>query len=307
MSVFAIKKPALVLILTITTFFINNLIFAAGTSSAQFLKLGAGARAAGMGDAFTSISDDVTAAYWNPAGLAQIKKTELSMMHNTYLVDTQYQFLGAAFPVKSNTVAFSFFRLDHGDIDEYSGSDVKIGSFDAGSTAINISFARKISEGFLLGVSGKYVSENIDSEKASTFAGDIGLLLTQGKFNFGLSLQHLGGGLTFVQEESPLPQTFRLGTSTKFLNEKLLAALDFSKPQDDSGTLHLGAEFRALSAIALRGGYQTTPGNQLDVSGLKGISGGLGATLGLFTLDYAFIPFGDLGNTHKISALIKFK
>src|SRR5438067_1224172 len=82
-----------------------------GTSSAQFLKLGAGARAAGMGDAFVAVADDVTAAYWNPAGLAQIRQTEVEAMQNTSLVDTQYQYLGAAVPLRDSAIGFSMFRM----------------------------------------------------------------------------------------------------------------------------------------------------------------------------------------------------
>src|SRR5438309_778446 len=108
---------------------------AAGTSSAQFLKMGAGARAAAMGDAFSGIADDVTATYWNPAGLAQIRSAQVALMQNAGLVDTQYQYLGAAMPVGKSALGLSIYRLDNGSIDRYTASDVKDGSFSAGALA----------------------------------------------------------------------------------------------------------------------------------------------------------------------------
>ena len=76
---------------------------ASATSSAQFLKMGAGARAAGMADAFSAVADDVTAGYWNPAGLQQISSPEMSVMQNNSLVETQYQYAGAALPMGPST------------------------------------------------------------------------------------------------------------------------------------------------------------------------------------------------------------
>src|SRR5688572_13884503 len=93
--------------LTLTSLLLTVNAQAAGTSGAQFLKLGAGARAAAMGDAFCAVSNDVTAAYWNPAGLSQIETPELAVMQNSGLVETQYQYMGLALPRENGTLAAS--------------------------------------------------------------------------------------------------------------------------------------------------------------------------------------------------------
>src|SRR3989338_7819277 len=80
---------------------------AAGTSAAQFLKMGAGARAAAMGGAFSAVADDVTAGYLNPAGFSQLSAPEISVMHNEGLVNTNYQYLAAAMPYNNSTFGFS--------------------------------------------------------------------------------------------------------------------------------------------------------------------------------------------------------
>ncbi len=62
-----------------------------GTTGATFLKLGAGARAIGMGSAFTGLSDDASAIYWNPAGLGFTKRWELSFNYQKHFADFDYQ------------------------------------------------------------------------------------------------------------------------------------------------------------------------------------------------------------------------
>ena len=52
-----------------------------GGEPGYFMGMGAGARALAMGGAFTSIADDVSAGYWNAAGLAFLKGGELTAMH----------------------------------------------------------------------------------------------------------------------------------------------------------------------------------------------------------------------------------
>src|SRR5438445_11477059 len=102
-------------LILLALFFIGGFVSSlhgAGTSSAQFLKMGAGARAAAMGDAFSAVADDVTATYWNPAGLAQIKTPEMSLMQNSSLIDTQYQYLAGGFPYHGKAIGLSLYRLD---------------------------------------------------------------------------------------------------------------------------------------------------------------------------------------------------
>lgn len=293
----------------IILFLLANLIAiveAKNISTAQFLKLGAGARAAALGDAFTAISDDVTAAYWNPAGLTQLKTTEVSLMQNSGLVSTNYQYAGAAFPTGHHTVALSIYRMDYGTIDRYTAGDVRDGSFGANSLAAAFSVGGSFSEELRWGLSAKLIQETIESDKASGLAGDFGFLYRLGRTSFGLTAQNIGTGLTFVKDRSNLPITVRAGASRKFMDDKLQLGLDFSKPNDDNLSLHTGAEYLINPFFTIRGGYQATPGNSISVSGLTGVCGGVGINFRAFSLDYAFTPFGDLGNSQRVSILIRF-
>ena len=74
--------------------------------------LGAGPRALGMGGAFAGIADDVSASYWNPAGLSLLEHRELGVMHVTLYEETVYDYAAAAWPILDlGTIAVSGIRL----------------------------------------------------------------------------------------------------------------------------------------------------------------------------------------------------
>ena len=74
-------------------------VFGVGEAGAQFLKIGVGARACAMGEAFVAVADDPTAIYWNPAGLRQLSKIEILGMQSFWLMDMGYQYLAAVIPL----------------------------------------------------------------------------------------------------------------------------------------------------------------------------------------------------------------
>jgi hypothetical protein len=277
----------------------------AGTSSAQFLKLGAGARASAMGDAFAATADDVSALYWNPAGLAQIKDTEISAMQNNGLVDTQYQFAGAARPMGEGAIGLSLYRLDYGSINGYSASDTPQGSFSAGSLAGGLTVARKFGENIMLGATAKMVQEKIDGLSASTFAGDLGFLWRDDRFSVGIVAQHLGGTLKFEKESEDLPATLRADAAMR-VSPRLLVAAGVAKARDNDAEVHAGGEISLSRMFQLRAGYSVVPGNSIDAGGLSGVTGGAGINLGRFSIDYGIRPFGDLGLSHRISITARF-
>ena len=85
--------------------FLPGLVFAdAGYSSANFLKIGMGARAAAMADSFTAVADDATAIYWNPAGLALVNGTSLSTTHGQWLQGVSNDFFALSHQLEGNSV-----------------------------------------------------------------------------------------------------------------------------------------------------------------------------------------------------------
>src|SRR5437879_7830560 len=89
----------------------------AASSGASFLKLGVGARALGLGSAYTSIADDATALHWNPAGLSRISRKEISAMHAQLFADTRFDFLGYAHPTPKGTFGIGAVYLSQGELE----------------------------------------------------------------------------------------------------------------------------------------------------------------------------------------------
>jgi long-subunit fatty acid transport protein len=289
---------------------VSGMSFAAntnlGTSTAQFLKLGAGARASGMGEAFVGVADDASAIYWNPAGLTKLERASLAVMHAMWLDDTSYEWASYAQPISGIGVfGLSAQYFSYGSLTTIDNNGVEGDSFTPADLAVSLAYARNIAS-FGLGVSAKYISSKI-VHTATAYALDIGVQHKLGeKLTLGLAVQNMGSKMKFVNDEDALPMNIRIGGAYS-IKDNWIAALDVNTPNDDDITFAGGTEYLWTldnnMAVAGRLGY-TTFTRQID--GLNGLSGGLGFTYKEYTIDYAFVPYGDLGNTQRISLSIKF-
>ena len=148
-----------------------------------------------------------------------------------------------------------------------------------------------------LGIAGKYIREEIDDYKAQSLAIDLGALLDFGSKNVPLSLgfavQNLGTRAKFQSSYEELPVNIKTGLSYRFSSGLLV--VDANLPKNGSATVHAGGEYVAFEKLALRLGYngRGEPGS--------GLTAGGGVKINRFSVDYAFISFGTLGDSHKIS------
>jgi hypothetical protein len=160
--------------------FLGNIIaFGQATApkySNEFLNIGVGARALGMSNASTAITNDVTSAYWNPAGLIGLqKKYEVALMHSEYFAGiAKYDYAGFATPIDSQSVlALSVIRFSVDDIPDtrflydangaLNYSNVKY--FAASDYAFLLSYARKSNflPGLRLGANFKVIHRVVGS------------------------------------------------------------------------------------------------------------------------------------------------
>ncbi|MES2730684.1 MAG: PorV/PorQ family protein [Bacteroidota bacterium] len=176
----------------------------------EFLSIGVGARALGMANTQVALTDDVTAAYWNPAGLRQIKrKYEVSLMHNEMFAGgAQYDYLGFATPLDSvSHLALSVVRFGTDNIantlnlfDANGAIDYsRISFFSVADYAFFGSYARKVSwmPGLQLGGSVKVIYRNVGSFASGWgFGFDLGAQLQRGKWKFGLAARDITGTYT---------------------------------------------------------------------------------------------------------------
>jgi hypothetical protein len=283
---------------------------AAGSATAAFLKIGVGARNVAMGETGAA-ETGVYATYWNPAGLAALKKPALAFMHAAWLSDIQFQNLAYALPTAAGTfgIAATYLSMDAIERRDNTGL-LQQGTYKPSDTAVGLSYARAFGD-LYAGATLRYISSSLDDASASGVAADAGVMtdrfsLFGRKLAAALALQNMGSSMKFSRESSPLPFNARLGVRYS-ATDAITAALDLNKPLDGDLILNTGAEyaypFGRNAALAGRLGYRS---NVEGLGGNAGITAGIGISYAAFTVDYAFVPYGDLNDTHRVSLLFSF-
>jgi len=276
----------------------------AGTTAVDFLKIGVGARPSAIGGAYTAVSGDAWGMLWNPAGLACLDRSEIALMHIEWFQGIDYEFAGYAQPVESG-LAFGagITYVDLGSIERttWDHTDGSLGSFRSCDTMVSLAAGYQLSPAVSAGGGFKFISEKIDSRTAMAGALDVGAIYSPVEhISFAVAVQNLGTKIKFYSDGADLPLNFSFGTAVRLLNNDMVVVLDLNKGLDTKLRFGVGAEYRAFNIIALRAGYNSR--NDLDT----GLTVGTGLRIQDFSLDYAFVPFGDLGNTHKLSGSWRF-
>lgn len=294
----------------------------AGISTAQFLKIGVGGRAAALGESFIAISDDASALYWNPAGLAQFNKNQLIISHNIWVADINHDFIGAVYHLDSeNSFGASLTAVTMDDM-PVTTEFAPFGTgeyFSFTDIAISLSYARRMTDQFSFGGTVKYVEESLDKLKMRGVMIDLGTFYRTGlgstRFavtvsNFGAELAPDGdvvliGNRTNSEWQSFAPPTiFRVGFAFEPYEteeHRITTSIQLNHPNDNSENIVLGAEYAWQKMFFLRGGYKFNVDEQNYSFGL-----GLNVPLSIaeFTLDYAFTNFQRLGSAHRFSIML---
>ena len=311
------------------------------TTSAQFLKLGVGARAISMGGAFVAQANDLSALYWNPAGLARLNGSSVQLAHTEYIADINYNYAAFGTNLRGlGTIAASLIFLDSGEM-EVRTSDQPDGTgerFSVTDLAMQVSFARPLTDRFALGTTVKYIREQVWHSTASAFAFDIGLIFTTpfeslrlgaSMANFGPKMQISGRDILFstdpgineegnveivnsefLTDEHPLPLLFSIGLAWdafETANHRVALLTDASHPNDNTEFMNIGGEYSFRDLVSLRAGYR----NLFEEDGEQGLTLGAGLNLRLdralrIAVDYAYADFGRLDETHWFTLDLQF-
>ena len=293
----------------------------------EFLSLGVGGKALGMGGAFVAIADDASAGYWNPAGLWQLKEKELLLMHaETFGSLLNQDFISYVMPPKSETaksaLGFSILRLG--------GGGIKITALpnpDAPPSEANkpyvidekghadyvflFSFSRKITPNLAWGGNAKWIYRDIAGHSAYGLGIDLGILAPlSNSFTLGATLLDATTTLLAYDngtKESIYP-TLKVGSKFSHTLKDFILVMAFDtdlrfegrdysaqiNSQDFSADLHYGVELTYLEKVALRLGLDQ--GNFTLGAGVKSNK---------FGADIAFLSHEHLDNSYKISLNIK--
>lgn len=305
-----------------------------GKYAGEFMSLGVGGRALGMGGAFVALATDVTAGYWNPAGLSHINYPQMTLMHDEQFGSlVNYDYGAVAFPFGANSsIGLSVLRLGVDDIPDTRNAGVdangnltydpaafsridpsRVTYFNAADWAFYVTYSKKSSDDFSYGGNVKVIRRELGDNSATGIGFDIGLWYTPlENVVFGANLQDIT--TTFLAWDTGtnelISPTMKLGSAVfiEALGGRFAPAVDFDVRFENrrsasnvnigpvSLDLHTGVEYQIRNMLAFRLGY----------SDVKQLTMGAGLHFPKLNIDYSFAKFdgvNQLGNTHRISLL----
>ncbi len=294
----------------------------AGISTAQFLKIGIGGRAAAMGDAFIAVANDASALYWNPAGIVQTNQNQILFSHNEWLVDIKHEFAGGIYHLSSNDAVGIAFTALHTDDMPVTTEFMPYGTgeyFSYGDVALALTYSRKMTDQFSFGGTVRYIEETLDRLKMRGVMIDLGTYYWTGlgTTRFAVTISNFGneispdGEVTLLNNDkkdewqsfSP-PTMFRIGFAFEpIYNEtnRLTTSLQLNHPNDNSENVSSGIEYAWKEILFLRGGYKI---NKEDQDFTFGAGLKVPVAIADVTFDYAFSNFTKLGSVHRISLML---
>jgi hypothetical protein len=309
-----------------------------GQAGFKFMDVAIGARAAGMGEAFAFIGDDADAIFYNPAGIAQMddKNFDLTVCKVDWIVETSINAVGLVANLGTfGNVGFSLLYTDYGDVigtvvepDSASGYR-ETGLLELGSYATGVSYARKLTDKFMIGANFRYSYEHLgdnlfanntardsiwtEENETQTIAYDIGTIFYPGfeSLRLGMSIVNFSTAVQYEYEEGRtnsfnLPLTFKMGAAMDVLDllgehphHSLLVDFELVHPRDYSQRYHLGGELSILEIIKLRAGYKFGYDEE-------GLAFGAGIKTANVKLDYSYSEFGIFDFVNRVSLGLSF-
>jgi hypothetical protein len=303
----------------------------------EFMSIGVGGRALGMGGAFVAVANDVTSGYYNPAGLANINYPQLALMHSEQFGNlVNYDYGAVAIPYsKDMSFGLSIMRLGVDGIPDTRNAlydangdgiiDInsdrldysKITEFSNQDWAFYLTFAKRQSENFYWGINAKIIKRDLAEYNATGIGFDVGA------FYIPLNNLYLGANLqdattTLIAwstgRNELVSPTLKVGSAYKiveFLGGYIMPALDFDIRFENrqfasnfnlgpvSFDMHAGFEYSFKNIVAVRAGYN-------DV---KQFTIGAGVKLPKLNIDYSFARFSEsesdrLPDSHRISLIL---
>lgn len=268
-------------------------------------SIGAGSRAISLGRSFVSVADDASAIYWNPAALRNVQRKQLMGMYMPLYGDftgANYAFLGLAYPTLS---AGSFgLGLQHvgADFEGYDASSVPTGTQNYSETQVLIGYAFERDYNYFAGrlaagVNFKIANQQIAGASSTSPGIDLGFRYVPEfapRFALGLNLQDLvGPKVKLFQEDDKTDRTimFGAGYTHPFANGSAIRLmLEYDSPQRADAKFHIGGEYAFSHYASLRAGVDDGD-----------LTFGIGFTVSMFGLDYAYLNRADAGSSHPVT------
>ena len=301
----------------------------AGRTSLQFLKIGIGARSVAMSEACIADVYGANAAFWNPAGITLREGGEAAFNYARWIADLNV--LAAAISYNTGdlgSLALSFIGLDYGDLQEAlvtsptGNLDTRTGNLFSGSDmAVGLTYARKFTDKLSIGVTVKYLREELFEYNTSIWGFDVGSYYDTGwkGIRLAMTAQNFAQQARFLENREEFEQTyelplvFRIGWSIDLLGgedlflggnpelHQFTLNMDAIHTNDYAERLHVGVEYWLFKKFALRTGYRFN-----YEEGKFSIGAGLDYPIGSMSIriDYAYVDYDFLEATHRFSVII---
>jgi hypothetical protein len=270
-------------------------IWQPGATGYTFLKLGVGIRPVAMGNAFTALSDDGTAVFWNPAGLGVINNYHISGMAMSHLGFIQYYNLSSSIflgkKVGSLGIGICYFTATDTRRDE-AGNELD--QFRNSDMLLNCGYGKAIGKKkqIAFGGSGKIVRSQLEEKSAWGFLGDFGVILHPVKVIYlGTTIKNFGTPRRFIYKWEYPPVNFRQGLAIKipFAQNHWALSLDYSLYPDYIPTFSIGSEIHIREPKLMQTATKVIFGQE---SSLSGFSLMVGYQTGYQDLGWSGFSFG---------------
>ncbi len=285
----------------------------AGTTGFSFLKLGVGAKAVAMGGAFTAVADDPAAMYYNPAGTVNLTGRQFLVGYHNYVLDLQSGFVAVTIPfMQERRLGFFIDYLNFGDFTETNEFGQITGDFSGGDFLLGANISSPVYQSLTAGANIKFISESAAGYSAEALAADLGFYYRFGddRTTAGLAITNLGFVLSGFssgseqEHEDDLPLNVRAGVAHALQELPFTASIDAVIPNDNDLYVNLGLEMYELRPLYLRLGYSSFGENYKtgsNDSAIGGFSFGFGIDYKELHVAYAFMPYLDLGSSHRVT------
>lgn len=292
----------------------NNHIF-------PWMRMGLGAKAMAMGGTGTAFMDNITAAYWNPAALASVKRAQFAMMYTDMGLDRMHNFAALGTSFKYGYVALSWINASVSDFEGYDEIGNPTGSFDMNDHNIGLSLALGPGN-FKFGLSAKMYMSKIDDDSQTGFGTDLGIVWD---INDYLSLGVMARDLYAEIDKNEIPAQYALGLAVHPIYGVTFATDLKQEKHADDVTVHIGAEYwtgvgkdteigSSHSAINLEEKTKwdeilsnTQGGIRLGVND-GSFTAGFGLRFKMLEMNYAYLTEKTEGfdNSHQFSLILRF-
>jgi len=299
------RIPTIALLATLTVATLSAPSFAddPGSAGALFLRIGMGARASGMGEAFAGVAEDASSVYWNPGAMAAVLGTNVMVMHNEYVQSVRLEQAAITHETEWGTLGLGFTGM-YMDALERRGDEpsaVPLGTFDVYDVSVTAGFSRYIAPNVAIGATVKPVWQRSDDQTATGLAFDVGIYHVariQG-VKLAAVAGNIGKPMKFDSEEYALPRYVKVAGSyereLEGLRGGMLVTFDAMFPNDDGVREHVGVEYGYQRMLFLRAGYKAGYDSQ-------GATFGVGVSHRQFSVDYGVLLIrNDLGDSHRVS------